>query len=149
MNNKTCICSKLHVVANATLWRPHHLVKEKASRGCAWKTEFFCKCYFLKKKVKINKNSLFTEQCFLYQNKSVCQKLAWCCKKCKTNVIWLKKWYKPSLHKRLNLLTLFYFLAVIYFSLGSKTMIHLYKQQFDWLFVIAPVTVSDQRLLIA
>ena len=54
---------------------------KRSPKDAAWKTEFFCVCYFSEKKRKSTKT--ITEQCLSCQNKSVCQKLAWSCKKWK------------------------------------------------------------------
>ena len=55
---------------------------KRSPKDAARKTEFFCIRYFSKTKRKSTKK--ITEPCFACQNKSVCQKLAWSCKKWKS-----------------------------------------------------------------
>ena len=62
------------------------------------RTEFSCISYFWRMKRKSTKK--ITERCFSSQNKSVCLKLAWSCKKWKST----KNRYTPFLHEGLQLI---------------------------------------------
>ena len=80
MNNKTS--GKYHASVTSSFSKTKVLLFfawQKIFKRYPWKTEFFCIPYFLKAKHKSTKT--ITQWCFSCQNKSVCQKLAWSCKK--------------------------------------------------------------------
>ena len=66
------------------------------TKGLQRKAESFCIRYFWRTKRKSTET--ITERCFSCQNKSVCQKLAWSCKKWKS----AKIRYTPFLHEGLQ-----------------------------------------------